>query len=126
MIRLIKLHLGLILYLRAELKKKRTIKDLLRFFRDLGKRYVSVMLQEYKNVFLILDPLYRQQKAQFEQQQKAQKTVKQIFKLFQYINEDLLIKMKKDKKQRQQIRRDFYEYGKLPKDVFEQIVKEIE
>jgi hypothetical protein len=125
MLKLLKLHFGLFMYLRTELKKKRTPVALVKFFRDLAKRYYTVMLQEYKNVFIQLDPIYQKQKADFDKQQKLRKDLHHAYKIAQYLLFVLPKKMGKNHYEQKRIRADFIKHGELPKDLVAQLEKEI-
>lgn len=121
---LIKVHLGLLKYLVIELKKKRTPKELIFFLRDILKRYFAVILQEYKNSFLILDPEYRKQKKLYEKQNQLKKDLQRALKLLEYID----VKMAKsgvNRTARRQFFRDFYKNGQVRKDIYEELLKEL-
>ena len=120
----LKLHYGLILFLNRELRKKRTLKELIYFLRDVGKRYYEVHLQEYKNLFLLLDPTYRKQKAEFSKKDNIKKDLQRALKLLKYID----MKMSKAGQSRQQRRafwRSFFRDGEVRNDVYNNLDKEI-
>jgi hypothetical protein len=122
--RLIKVHLGLIQYLNVELRKKRTSAELIKFLKDLGERYCKVMLQEYKNLFLIFDKSYKEQKAKYDKMQTLKKDLTRCLKMLRYLDE----KMEKagmNRQRRRQFWRDFYRDGHIRTDVFEELQKEL-
>ena len=124
MLKVLRLHYALILFLNKELKKKRTIKQLLVFLRDIAKRYYEVHLQEYKKLFLNLDPEYLKQKAEFEKHNKVKADLQRALKILQYID----AKMMKEGKSRQSIRQfwlDFTKNAQVREDVFQSIEKEL-
>jgi len=125
MIKLFKLHVSLFKYLQAELKKKRTTKELVYFLRDLVKAYFREIIKLYKELFLSFDPEYKKKKKEYNAYMKTKQDVQRILRLFDYINTELLVKMGKTKEEKKQIRRDLYEYGRLDKDVFERLMKEL-
>lgn len=105
--RIIKLHFGLFKYLKLELKKKRTLKQLILFFKSIFILYLKELLKLYKEQFLIFDSEYRKQKKEFRQYQKAQKEIIGLIKLLRYSKE----KLKKAGISRQRIRRFFRDLG---------------
>ena len=122
--KIIQMHLGLIKYLNVELRKKRTLRELIYFLRDLAKRYFQVNLGEYKKLFLILDPEFRKQKAEYDKHNKVKADLQRALKILQYIDR----KMVKEGKSRQQIRQvwlDFTKSAQLRKDILDGIEKEI-
>lgn len=122
--KVIKLHYALILFLSRELPKKRSPKEFVGFIRDVLKQYYKIHLQEYKNLFLILDPEYRKQKAEFEKHNKVKTDLQRALKILQYIDR----KMVKEGKSRQQIRqvwRDFTKSAEIRKDILDSIEKEL-
>ena len=53
--RLIKLHIGLFRYIKIELKKKRTLKQFVKFVKELIVAYIKELIKLYKDLFLIFD-----------------------------------------------------------------------
>lgn len=124
MIRLLNMHVGLIKYLAKELKTKRSLHDWIIFFKMLLKRYSQVMLIEYKNLFLFLDPAYRKQKSQYDKMQKLKVDLNRALKLLHYIDE----KMRKQgisRTTRRQFWRDFFKSGQVRKETFDDLSKEV-
>lgn len=120
----VKMHYGLILYLNKELRKKRTLKELIYFLRDLAKRYYQVNLQEYKKLFLILDPEYIKQKSTFDKQNQIKKDLQRALKILHYVDMKM-VKAGNSRQQRRQFWRDFYKDGQVRNDVFKDLDKEV-
>ena len=120
----IKLHWGLFLFLRAELKKKRTPRELVLFLKDIVKRYCLIQVQEYKNLFLTFDPEYRKQKAQYDKRNDIKKDLQRALKMLQYIDAKM-IKRGDNRQQRRAFWRDFFKSGQVRNDVFKDLDKEI-
>jgi len=121
----IKLNLGLLKYIKLELKKKRKPNELVHFFGKLGKIYFTELLKLYKNLLIEFNPEYKKQKKQHNNYQEIKKQLNQALKLLKYID----TKMEKagiKRQQRRQFWRDFYKDGSLRKEVFENLLKEIE
>ena len=123
-VNIIKMHYGLILYLNKELRKKRTLRELIYFLRDLLKRYFQVNLGEYKKLFLILDPDYRKQKVEFDKQGQIKKDLQRALKILHYVDMKM-VKAGNSRQQRRQFWRDFYKDGQVRNDVFKDLDKEV-
>jgi hypothetical protein len=120
----VKMHYGLILYLNKELRKKRTLKELIYFLRDLVKRYYQVNVGEYKKLFLILDPEYIKQKTTFDKQNQIKKDLQRALKILHYVDMKM-VKAGNSRQQRRQFWRDFYKDGQVRNDVFKDLDKEV-
>ena len=124
MIKLFKLHISLFQYLKQELKKKRTPKELVYFLRDVAKQYIKIHVQEVQNLFKLFDPEYRKQKAEFDKHNKVKADLQRALKILQYIDR----KMVKEGKSRQVIRQfwlDFTKNAQVREDVLKGIEKEL-
>jgi hypothetical protein len=121
---LIKLHLGLFRYLRVELPKQKTLKKIIEFLKQLIGVYLRELLKLYKNLFLILDPIYQKQKKEYDKYQKIKIDLNRALKILQYVD-DKLEKNGVNRQRRRQFWRDFYSSGQCRKDVFEDLLKEI-
>ena len=122
--RLIKLHIGLIKFLNKELRKKRKPKDLVYFLRDIAKQYFKVLIQEYKNLYLIFDKQYQEQRKKHKQYDEIKKRLQLAINILKYIDD----KMEKNgvpRWKRRQFWNDFYKLGQVRKDVFEDLLKEV-
>lgn len=122
--RLIQLHISLFKFLKIELPKKRTSKQLVYFLADVLKRYLIAMLNEYKMLFLILDRDYRKQKQLYDKQQSLTKDLNRALKMLRYIDQ----KMAKSGKSRQERRgfwREFFKDGKIREDIFKNLEQEL-
>lgn len=123
--RLIKLHIGLFRYIKIELKKKRTLKQFIKFVKELIVAYIKELIKLYKDLFLILDADYQKQNQAYKKSQQIKVDLQRCLKMLQYVDE----KMKQSKipgYKRRQFWRDFYRDGQLRKDVFEDLLKEID
>lgn len=122
--RLFKLHIGLIKYVYAEIKQKRTVKQLLEFFKILGLRYIKIILEEYKSLFFLLDPQYRLQKAKNDRKKQLQKDLNRALTLLKHIDKRME-KQGLNRQRRRQFWRDFYSNGQLRTQMFNDLSKEI-
>jgi methionine salvage enolase-phosphatase E1 len=123
--RLIKLHIGLFRYIKIELKKKRTPKQFVKFVKELIVAYIKELIKLYKDLFLILDADYQKQNQAYKKSQQIKVDLQRCLKMLQYVDE----KMKQSKipgYKRRQFWRDFYRDGQLRKDVFDDLLKEID
>lgn len=123
--RLIKLHIGLFRYIKIELKKKRTLKQFVKFVKELIVAYIKELIKLYKDLFLILDADYQKQNQAYKKSQQIKVDLQRCLKMLQYVDE----KMKQSKipgYKRRQFWRDFYRDGQLRKDVFDDLLKEID
>ena len=118
--RLIKLHTGLINYLRTELKNKRSFKKWILFFKELSKVYFRELIKLYKELFIQLDPQYQKQKAEFKKYQQYKKDIQNAYKIIQW-----MIKQGENRTERKHIRRDFEKHGRLNKETEKAILKDI-
>ena len=119
---LIQLHQSFFKYLIAESKIKKELKDIPKVIIGVIKLYVTAIK---KLITQECDKDYKIKKKQYETNQKTLQEVRKVVKLWKYVSHELLIKMGKNKKERQQIRTDFFENGQLNKEVFAQLAKEI-
>jgi hypothetical protein len=122
--RLFQLHLGLIKFLNKELRKKRKPKELVYFLRDLAKQYFRILIQEYKNLFLVFDKNYKEQKKKYKQYNDIKKQLQLAIKILKYID-DKMQKQGVPRWKRRQFWSDFHKLGQVRKDVFEDLLKEI-
>jgi hypothetical protein len=104
---LIKLHLGLIKYLKIELRKKRTLKELILFFANIIKLYLKELIRLYKTLFLVFDKDYQKQQQEYKKYQQAKKEIVGLIKLLRYSKE----KLRKAGISRQRIKRFFIDLG---------------
>ena len=108
MFNLFKMHIGLVKYLIVEIPKRKTLKALIYFLRDVAKQYCKVNLKLYKDLFLVLDPEYNKQKKEFEKNNQAKQDVINALKLLKYSRD----KMKAAGISRQRIRRFFLDLSR--------------
>lgn len=120
MIRLIRLHRGLLRYIKFELPKQKGFRKVVRFFLNLSKAYYIAMLNEYRYFLKQFDPSYHKQKSQIKKYNQYKRDLTNAYKLLQF-----MIKQGNDRTERKQLREDFIKYGKLSKQLQETILKEI-
>jgi len=122
--RIIKLHLGLINYLRSELKKSRKPNEWVRFLQALGKSYYQELLKLYKELFRQFDPEFQKQKKQYDNYNQIKKDLQRCLKMLQYLD----TKMQKQGISRQMRRhfwQNFYKDGQIRKETFDDLLKEL-
>lgn len=125
MLKIIKLHLGLIKYLSIEIKKKRSLKEWVKFIFDLIKSYFRELYRLAKMSLNIFDANYRKQVKQYKQQQQIQEKLKVALKMLRYIDQKM-IKNGKSRQERRAFWRDFYSNSQIRKEVFDDLTKETE
>lgn len=122
---LIRLHIGLVKFIITELKKKKkTPKELLKFVKEIVKVYFKALGQEVKSWFLIFNKDYRKQKKEYKKLQQVKKDLQRAVKILEYVDTKLE-KKGINRQRRRQFWRDFYSNGQIRKDVFEDLMKEI-
>jgi hypothetical protein len=121
---LIKLHIGLTKYLIKELPKKKTPKELIEFLKQIIGVYLKELLKLYKSLFLFLDKDYQTKKKEYEKYQKIRVDLQRCLKMLQYVD-DRMEKAGINRQRRRQFWRDFYTSGQVRKDVFDNLLKEI-
>jgi hypothetical protein len=122
---LIKLHLGLFKYIKVELPKKKTLKEIIKFLKQIIKVYLKELIKLYKNLFLVFDIDYQKQKKQFDKYNKVKKELQQALKMLQYVDKRM-IEQKVPRNIRRQFWNDFRKNGTVRKETFDQLLKEIE
>jgi hypothetical protein len=122
--RLITIQRNVLKLIFSESKKKKTINLHIRFLLHLGVQYCRVMVREYKNLFLILDPVYRKRLKEQDKYNRIRKDLQRAIKLLKYID----MKMHKQgisRQRRRQFWRDFYSSEQIRMEIFEDLMKEI-
>jgi methionine salvage enolase-phosphatase E1 len=123
--KLLDFNLGFVKYLIRELPKKKSPKELIKFLKVTLSIYLKGLLKFYKDLFLVFDADYQKQKKSYEKSQQIKVDLQRCLKMLQYIDE----KMKQSKLpgyRRRQFWRDFYRDGQLRKEVFDDLLKEID
>ena len=123
MIKIVKLHVGLFRYIKTELPKKK-FKEGLKFLTSLVPIYFKELSKLFKNLFLIFDKTYREKKKQYDKMQKIRVELDRALKLLNYIDK----KMREAGVPRYKVRqfwRDFIKDGAVRKDVFDDLLKDI-
>ena len=118
---LIKLHIGLLKYLRQEILKKRTLKELILFLKQVGTIYFKELLKIYKTAFLIFDADYQKQKKEYDKYQKAKKEIVGLIKLLRYSKD----KLRKAGLSRQRIKRFFMDLGSSDDNALQKLCDEL-
>jgi len=121
---LIKLHIGLFKYLRTELPKKKTLKEVINFLKSLLGVYLKELLKLYKSLFLFLDKDYQEKKKQYNKMQQIKIDLNRALKMLRYIDTKMA-KSGINRQRRRQFWRDFYKDGQVRKNVFDDLIKEI-
>jgi len=119
-----RLHLGLIKYIIKELPKRKTRKEVIGFLKSLLGVYLQELLKMYKSLFLVFDKNYREQKKQHGKMQKIKVDLQRCLKMLQYVDQKMA-KTGISRQRRRQFWRDFYKDGQLRKEVFDELLKEI-
>jgi len=120
----VRLHLGLIKYLYTQIKIKKTLKEIIFLFRDTGKAYLRELIRLYNSLFLVFDIEYQKKKKEYNKYQQIKVDLQRCIKILKYVDE----KMEKsgiNRQRRRQFWRDFYSNGNLRKEVFDDLLKEI-
>lgn len=121
---LIKLHLGLFKYIKVELPKKKTLKEFIKFLKQIIEVYLKELIKLYKNLFLVFDIDYKNQKKQYDNYNKIKKELQQALKMLQYVDKRM-IEQKVPRNIRRQFWNDFRKHGTVRKETFDQLLKEI-
>lgn len=124
MIRFIKLHIGLFLFIKRELPKKKTFKEIISFLKMVVKSYFKELLRMFLSLFSIFNKKYRKQRRDYKNYVRIKKDLNRCIKMLQYIDK----KMQKaglTRQKRRQFWRDFYSSGEVRKEIFEDLLKEI-
>jgi len=123
--RLIKVHIGLIKYLKEALIKEKTIKGRIKIFKNVIKSYPIVIKNEivviWKSLF---DKQFKEEKKKYNNIQKLKKEFQKALKMLHYFDES----MKKKgfpSWRRKQFWRDFYKSESVRTEVFEELAKEL-
>ena len=122
--RMIKLHVTIFKFLKEELKKKRTPKELVIFLKTIITQYFGVLIKEYQRLFNFLDKDYRNQQKQLKRQQEVVKDLQNGLKLLKYLNTKWLKKY--NSQQNKQRWLDFTKSHRLRSDELVELEKELE
>jgi methionine salvage enolase-phosphatase E1 len=121
---MLKLHLGLVKYIIQELPKKKTLKEVIEFFKQIIIGYTKEMLRFYKNLFLIFDKTYQEKKKQYEKMQKTKQDLQRCLKMLQYVD-NKMAKLGATRQRRRHFWREFYSNGQIRQNVFDELLQEI-
>jgi len=123
--KIIKLHIGLVKYLLRELPKRKTLKEKIELLKPIPKAYFGELVRLVKEMFLVFDKEYRNKKKEYKKYQQIKTDLQRCIKILHYVDE----KMEKagvNRQRRRQFWRDFYRDGEMRKEVFDDLMKEIE
>jgi len=118
------MHLSLVKFLFIEIPKQKTPSAMVMFLKKITIEYGKVMLREYKNIFLFLDPDYQKQKKIYNNQQEIKKALQTALKMLKYIDKKM-IESGKSRQERKLFWRDFYKRGEVRAEKFQELEKEI-
>src|SRR5574343_526109 len=116
--RFLQMHLNLIKFLMKETPKQKTPKGVVTFLQKVAKQYFGVILQEYKNLFLIFDADYQRAKKDYEKNQEIKKALQTALRMLQYVDKKM-IQAGKSRQERRMFWRDFYKQGAVRNQIFE-------
>jgi hypothetical protein len=125
MLQIIKLHIGLYRYLKTELPKQKSPKAVILFLWNVTVMYFKELFKMIKNISLLFDKTYQQQQKQHKKMQQLKVDLNRALKVLQYVE----TKMKQQGIPRWKVRqffRDFYNNGQVRKEVFDDLLKEID
>ena len=122
--KLLNLHFKILQYLRQELKKKHTPKELVYFFKSFIVNYFVFVKTEYKirlqQLVLLFDKEYNKKKIEYDKYQQYKKDLANAYRLVQY-----MLKQKTNRVGRKQVARDFIKYGRISKEMEATILKDL-
>jgi hypothetical protein len=118
--RILKLHIGLVRYIKSELPKQKGFRQVVKFFLNLSKAYYIAMLNEYKYLLKQLDPEYKKQRTQIKKYNQYKKDLTNAYKLLQF-----MIKQGTTRDERKQIKKDFVDFGKISEKTEKIIMQQI-
>ena len=125
MLNIIKAHINFVQVIVQELKKKKPIKEHLKFLKEMGKSYLKVNTNLIKKqITSLFNKEYRKQQKEYKKYQKIKVDLQRCLKMLQYVDEKM-DKAGVNRQRRRQFWRDFYSSGQVRKDVFEELMKEL-
>jgi len=124
MIKFLKIHIGIYRHLKAEFTKKKSIKQHLLFLKNVGKEYYQFIYQEYKKLFLLLDPEFRKQKKEYERKKQLVEDLKKLLNLLHRIDTHL-IDLGFPSWKRKQFRMDYFKHGAINNEVIKKLEEEL-
>jgi len=122
--KLVKLHLGLARFIRKEITKQNTPQKLIKFCKEICKAYLKQLIGLYKELFLIFDKNYREQKKKYEKYNQIKKDLNNALRLLKFIDTKLA-KMGKGRTERRRFWREFFKDAEIRTEIFDQLDKEI-
>jgi len=117
MTNLLKLHINLLKCISLEFRKKKKNKGHIVFLKDLSKQYLTILLNEYRRLFLNFDPEYKKQRKQYKKIQQLKKDLESGIKILFYLDK----KYAKEK----HFWDNFRKHPQERKRIFDELIKEI-
>jgi len=125
MLKIIKLHTGLVKFLRQQLPQQKSIRKVIIFLYKLTKNaYIPQLLRLYKDLFVNLDPEYRTKVKANEKYTRIKKDLENARKLLNYVNKKMVEK-KYTRTQQRQFWVSFYKDGRVRTEIFKWLMEEI-
>jgi hypothetical protein len=122
---LIKLHVNLIKVIFKEIKSNKKKKEKIKFIKTIAIQYFKVLQFEIVTLWnIITNKDYRKKRKQLKKFQQLKVDLKRGLQLLRYIDKNL-IKLNIDRKARRNFWKEFYNSGKIRKEVLEQLEKEL-
>lgn len=118
--RILKLHQGLYRYLRIELKRKRSSRELVFFLKKILESYIKEILKIVNYSLNYFNPIYVKQRIEYKKYLQYKKDLSNAWRILQFV-----LKQGKTKQERKQIKSDFIKFGRISKEVEQIILKDI-
>ena len=112
-------------YINQMWGKQKTIANKILMLLSVGKVYLKEMIKAYSRLFLLCDKNYRDSKKKYDNYNQLKKDLHRALQLLQYI-ERKMEKANVNRKMRRQFWNDFYSRGELRKEVFNELLKELQ
>jgi len=126
MLKIIKLHTGLVKFLRQQLPQQKSIRKVIIFLYKLTKNaYIPQLLRLYKDLFVNLDPEYRTKVKANEKYTRIKKDLENARKLLDYVNKKMVEK-KYTRTQQRQFWVSFYKDVRVRTEIFKWLMEEID
>ena len=123
--KILKAHIGLIRYIVKELMIKKTPKQYVHFILETIRAYFRFWVQELRNLLKLTDPEYRKQQTQYRKYNEIKGDLQKAIKILKYLD----FKMTKagiNRQKKRQFWNDFVKNGQVRKEMFEDLMKEIQ
>lgn len=121
----LKIHIGIFLYLKREFKNRKSNLQYFLFFKKFLKDYYNrAILANYRKLFLLLDPQFRKQKAEYERKKQLVEDLKKLLNLLHRIDTHL-IELGFPSWKRKQFRMDYFKHGAVNNEIFKKLEEEL-